>query len=156
MNTKELRAMLEKATKGPWRLCDGQYVSVNGEARYTGKTAEVGAASDPDTILGCAEGYDADMDLVVALRNAAPLLLDEIDALRARVAALQLTVDQAADAHRKMCERVAELERRNAELVDAIYDHLLYVGNSALTPAELAAAEARRQQPPPLPSGKKE
>lgn len=53
-------------------------------------------------------------------------------------------------------QRVAELEHRNAELVDLICDPRREPDATDLTPAELAAAEARRQQPTPLPSGKKE
>jgi len=54
--------------------------------------------------------------------------------------------------------RVAELERRNAELVDMVaqaIEHFTQFDEDVLTPAELAAAGARMQQPP-LPSGKKE
>jgi hypothetical protein len=76
MNTKELRELLEKATPGPWAVYRCSF-----------------ADEDPDSACGLNGGsFDAcreechhtvplkDAALIVALRNAAPLLLDVVEA----------------------------------------------------------------------------
>ena len=79
MNTKELRELLEKATPGPWAVYRCSF-----------------ADEDPDSACGLNGGsFDAcreechhtvplkDAALIVALRNAAPLLLDVVEAAEA-------------------------------------------------------------------------
>ena len=72
-DTKELRKLLAAATPGEWQAYENRsgtlYVAAGGEIVFF-------AANDDGT-------QDANTDLIVALHNATPALLDELDALRA-------------------------------------------------------------------------
>lgn len=85
----QLRKLLELATPGPWEVCDALdrkarvYRVAFSEHRQAndGIVAEFGRF--PDTMA------PADARLVVELVNAAPALLDELEAFRAITADLQ-------------------------------------------------------------------
>lgn len=69
----KLRELIEKATSGPW--CDGNY-------------GRIAIANEKGLFNGCvaSNALQADLDAIVALRNAAPDLLDELERLRLVVA----------------------------------------------------------------------
>ena len=92
VDTKALRALLEKATPGDWRISDedsGRYIfpmvwkgqrNTNDLALIARFSPWAGASQD-DRKAVMAEAK-ANAELAVALVNAAPALLDELDALR--------------------------------------------------------------------------
>lgn len=95
LDTRALRALMEKATPGPWGktpheekndVCiwkpDGSWLAnVGNWARCT--IVVDGELVAPDNIETIEVEHDANAALIVALVNAAPALLDEVDALRA-------------------------------------------------------------------------
>lgn len=80
-----LRERLEKATPAPWEACvPGDYGDFDGDSRVMcGDDKRIAVFHWNERY---AEGNDADIELSVALRNAAPALLDEIERLRAELA----------------------------------------------------------------------
>lgn len=86
MNTTDLRAMLERATKGPWVVHDGcswrRISSIPADHGYRdGDVLRPTKANDGHPDLSAADGRCEDnLALIVALRNAAPLLLDVVEA----------------------------------------------------------------------------
>jgi hypothetical protein len=76
----DLRALLQEATLGPWRACS--WASDD----WTGTTASVALIED-DEVRSVAPGAiparpHVDAHLIAALRNAAPYLLDVVEAAR--------------------------------------------------------------------------
>lgn len=119
-NTAELRALLEKATPGPWEH------RVDGKLRRDGllqwKVVSLGYHGEEPAILGDDEVWPVSADdarLIAALRNAAPVLLETMERLNAmpctlteeeQVRLAELALDEAR-------ARIAELERKQgAEL----------------------------------------
>jgi hypothetical protein len=108
----ELRKLLAEATPGRWR-----------PTKYTG-----GAQVDGPSycVADCIESehHDADAALIAAAVNALPDLLDELDALRVRVAELESDVQRRIDesnAHGVVCvaldtEKTARVERLEVAL----------------------------------------
>lgn len=91
----ELRRLLSAATPGPWRHSPGSFPSDDGgftsdDESYTATVlADDDSAPDAETVLVAAcwvgdEGRESDADaaLIVALVNAAPALLDVVEAAR--------------------------------------------------------------------------
>lgn len=75
MNTTELRALLAKATPGPWARERALGFDL-------GCDAEVVIDSPSTETWNIVHADDADANLVVAMRNALPELLDAVDALK--------------------------------------------------------------------------
>jgi hypothetical protein len=73
-DTKALRELLAKATPGPWRHDAGD------TAVFATAPSKTGSRLLQTLVAGNAAPNDA--ALIVALHNAAPALLDEIDRLR--------------------------------------------------------------------------
>lgn len=92
-NIEKLRALEKKATPGPWDFH---------EHRCKVRDANFQTVSD---CYGDAERMVKNGIFIVALRNAAPALLDEIERLREEVARLKRVV-----------ELDEEIERRHAAL----------------------------------------
>lgn len=78
MNIEHLRRLHEAATPGPWEDCD------------------VAVGVMVDGLMHCPEARMADGVLALAVRNALPELLDEVERLRAIV--YPLPVDPADEA----------------------------------------------------------
>lgn len=101
VDTLALRALMEGATPGQLRARQSDHGgSVETDDEYELAVAWLGASSS-----SCARGSRsrsgaqafADAKYFAALVNAAPALLDEVDALRARVAELQAEVDACGE-----------------------------------------------------------
>jgi hypothetical protein len=90
---QELRDLLAKATPGPWRAgCD--------DDSRCGRVYAVMSGYDQVACSSCNDDYchqmlQEDEDLIVALRNAAPDLLHEIERLRAALQELLKNSDYA-------------------------------------------------------------
>ena len=105
--TDELRALLAAATPGPWV----QHYGFNNAGMPTAFFV-IPAHNDGATVEMLAD----DAALIVALRNAAPALLDERDALRAQVAALTARAEKAeGDTARTAMLCIAESQQRDKE-----------------------------------------
>lgn len=68
----ELRSLLDKATAGPWEASDREVRESHGG----------GAIASTYPIHTTPEAADVDADLIAAMRNALPLLLDVVEAAR--------------------------------------------------------------------------
>lgn len=97
--TADLRALLAKATPGPWEAIKGVeenddmrcgISAVRGSYRYLVATIENGAPGD-----FCDTEF-ANAALIVTLRNNASALLDEIEAKDARIAKLEAVLERCA------------------------------------------------------------
>lgn len=82
----KLERLEREATPGPWRWADG-YKSTYGDAAYTLAGYQDMGILSCDGIFNSPR--DCDEELIVALRNAAPAMIAELRALRARVAELE-------------------------------------------------------------------
>ena len=92
-DTARLRELLGAATKGPWEVEIEEYgnsgsVTVTGLKRLLHDTEW----ADPEDF----EQDQANAHCIAELHNAAPALLAELDALRARVAELEALVEWAS------------------------------------------------------------
>jgi hypothetical protein len=76
-----LRALLEKATKGPW----GKRNKVGYVLGADCVVAQCGDFADKELVRFNAARWNADADLIVAAVNALPALLDELEGLREAV-----------------------------------------------------------------------
>lgn len=96
LSAAELRALREKATPGKWaEFCESGEWWVSGtddegaDITFVCESSiEMGNGTGDDLVSGVWRSQD-DINLMVAAVNALPALLDEADALRARVAALE-------------------------------------------------------------------
>lgn len=97
VDTKAMRELLAKATPGPYArdplnlgslgdvsTADGAHMVAQAQAIYRER---------PDQRAQNAQ-RDANADAIVALHNAAPAILDEIEALRAKVEELETQIER--------------------------------------------------------------
>jgi hypothetical protein len=81
----KLRELLEKATPGPWLNGERIFPEDNCIALQDEEHADIYRATEHGNCnVACATFDAGDADLVVALRNVAPELLDELERLRKR------------------------------------------------------------------------
>jgi uncharacterized small protein (DUF1192 family) len=115
VDTAALGSLLAAATPGPWKTLghDGVW-RVEGTA---GETVFDDGSADGEYDQKCTT---ADRDAILALRDAAPALLDEIERLRTDLAATRATLDcanaligEAADDAKRLSD---DVERLRAEL----------------------------------------
>lgn len=127
IDTAELRRLLDSATPGPW--C----VHPNGTSAWQGEDYDSsGVLPGHGMVLrgiasAATERELADVDLAVALRNAAPALLDaadECDRMRAEVARLREALRAARDLASDR-ERFVRLGPRGFMAVVVIIDEAL-------------------------------
>jgi len=104
--TDDLRALLAKATPGPWEWRREKLISVGDS------TTVINYADYEGMWFASYEGRDdANKEILAAAVNALPGLLDELDALRAIV--------MAADAMREWCDPISEQHRIVRDQYDA-------------------------------------
>jgi len=82
----KLRELLEKATKGPW------------ESNHHGVFSEYGyMVCNVSATTGKYESEHHNRNLIAALRNEAPALLDEVEAMRAALRHAIATLERDGD-----------------------------------------------------------
>ena len=146
MNAKEpvdvaaLRAKLDAATPGPWsarlgRLGDGSPRSEECQIA----NALVGA------LIVTQDGSDegrANVDLIVALRNAAPALLDEVERLRAAATVnAPIGASPSWSAREREAARIAALEAALTDVLDGFED---VGGNLSVNHTDTTTVDAAR------------
>lgn len=122
----EVAALLEKATPGPWQVVDRIWLPRDGNTyviaghydphvgRFVCDVGQVEEWDEENTRESQFDQKEADAALIVALRNEAPALLEELAALRARVAELEREREEAG--------RTAAEFLKNSELLLAQRD----------------------------------
>lgn len=125
--TGELRKMLAAATKGPWTWLDCRPTQETDEGHWFA----TGPLHDPEDYDGecddadkaCQHAAEADAALIVAAVNALPSLLDELDALRAKVSRMHsewmAMSERAEQAESSLSEMRKENERLRAAMLEA-------------------------------------
>jgi hypothetical protein len=104
----ELRALLERATPGPWDVWRERtdtrdeavaelVTQVEATEPFAGAVFLLNANGKCPALTGCGPTSEANAALIVALRNQAPTLLSENEALRQRVAELEACLTECAD-----------------------------------------------------------
>lgn len=111
----KLRELLEKATKGPWTLLPAEegkdYMRLRGTAPgHKYKIANIHDANYPNPVSRDVTEAQANAELIAALRNEAPALLDEVEALRTKLSEAEHMRDRHANAAKALNEDVTALE----------------------------------------------
>lgn len=177
IDTKALRELEAKSTKGPWRWTAGDGdPQIEGNVEYPEASPVLvasGCRNEHRTSLGIQgcmpeklndqlracpmHPHANDRELIVALRNAAPALLDEIESLREKVERYESAARNPGDGERHRGTSVAiqlvhaQMKREETEAErDALKaeNENLRAANAALesrlTEAERELAESRR------------
>lgn len=119
----ELRALLEKATPGPWEI-EGRYetgvylipAEHKGRARGFAVCQEYDRDNYQQTIASLNDdrhgrgGASENAELITALRNAAPALLDELESARAKLDEYEVAMKAYSDECYKRQKKLEAVE----------------------------------------------
>ena len=121
LNLPALREAVAKMTEGPWAAKpDGRHFVQADEHGEPLKRTGMRPAGDPFPLVGTVFGYrEADLKGIVALRNAADALLDELEQLRSVEADFLQLSDVVGWHHGEAQIALARAEKAEAELAAA-------------------------------------
>lgn len=116
-----LRALLAKATRGPWRETNGYYREIQGSPRPCEKYGDM--VTTHTGAIAKQQGYGRDnAKLIVAAANALPSILDELEALRA--ARDEWTIERAVGQ-----QQLDAMAAENGRLLEALEPFAAYRGS---------------------------